>query len=337
MSSTKAGIIPKISIIIVNYRSWAPLKECLESILTLENEAFDYEVIIVDNYSDDGKLAEFSQRFPSFRFIENKGNYGFSNGNNLGAGHASGDYLLFLNPDIVVSQKPIVSLLDYAAKHPQFAVFSLQHKTLSGKMENPFGVFPSLFTINSIIKSMYVRLSGKNLKNKCFQEKVIFPDWVSGSCVFMRSDVFKKIGGWDEDFWLYSEDVDICKRAGDRCGGAVLLCDQHIIHKHGGSTRVNIKKAAFFKAHVIISMHIYFRKHYSGIHHFLLQSIYVFNILLIESLIPAIAGLVFFPVGTLRRYPMIYVNLLKYYFHSLKRGSWLFDTRNIRIPGEKKR
>jgi GT2 family glycosyltransferase len=325
----------KISFIIVNYKSWTPLKECLDSIVSLKGNAnFEYEVIIIDNKSNDNKLESFASLYPGYNFIENEGNYGFSNGNNLGARYATGDYLLFLNPDTIVSEKPLNYLLNFANNNPEYSIYSLQQKRPSGSNEYPFNSFPSFWTVNSILKSLYEHLSGSKLKKKCDRNEVIYPDWVSGSFVFIRKNIFHEIGGWDEDFWLYSEDTDLCKRARDKAGPVALLCRQNIIHKHAGSTRSNTAISAFFKAHVHISKHIYFNKHYKGINNFLIQLFFMLNAMLLEKLIPAMAGLIFFPVAKLRKYPFIYIYLLKYYINSLIKGSWLIDIKNIKIPGE---
>ena len=110
----------KLSIITVNYRAWIPLERCLNSLMSLQTENFNLEVIIVDNFSNDGRLEEFIEKFPSFNFIKNSGNYGFSNGNNLGAKYATGDFLMFLNSDTIVTQEPIESMLNLAQNNRDY-------------------------------------------------------------------------------------------------------------------------------------------------------------------------------------------------------------------------
>jgi len=322
----------KLSVITVNYRAWIPLERCLNSLLTLKQENFSLEVIIVDNFSNDGKLDEFVEKFPKFKFVKSEGNYGFAYGNNLGARHATGDILLFLNSDTVVSEEPIVSMLNLALQNTQYSIVSSQQVDLNGHNENPFGIFPSFWTINSIIKSIYSLISNKKLSETCENSQVIFPDWVSGSLILIGRDLFDQIDGWDEDYWLYSEDTDLCKKVKDNGGLVVMQCHPPITHQHGGTTRRSLRLTAFYKAMVIMSKHIYFRKHYSGITHFFLQSFLIINTLLLENLIPALIGLILFPFGSARKYLYIYSNMLKYYFKSVLRLSWYIDIKTVRLP-----
>ncbi len=321
-----------ISFIIVNYKGWEPLGACLDSIQSLENIDVSWEVIVVDNASRDGMLEKFRVRYPAFHFIENEGNYGFSYGNNLGARHARGDFLFFLNPDTLITAAPATSMLALARQHPGWSIVSSQQVNAAGKKENPFGIFPSFWTINGLVKTFYRLFTGKSSSGQCQREKIIFPDWVSGSVMLINRKVFELLGGWDEDFWLYSEDVDLCKRASDRGGQVALQCNPPITHRHGGTTRKNRSLTPFFKSHVIISRHIYFRKHFSGLHHFLLQSFLTVNSLVLEGLLPALAGIIFYPAARLRKYFFLYIYLLRYYWHALLRGKWTIDTKNIIFP-----
>lgn len=322
----------KISIIIVNYKSWNVLEKCLNSIVSIENTNISKEVIVVDNFSNSNKLDKFRVLFPAFNFIENKGNYGFSNANNLGAKHSKGDYLLFINPDTIISNDSILSLVNYSFKNTKCAIVSLQQVNLEGRNENPYNIFPSVWTINGTINFFYNIISKRKLDVDCKRNEVIFPDWVSGSVILIRRDVFDMIGGWDEDFWLYSEDVDLCKRTRNLDREIALICNSRVVHQHGGATRKTIPLTALCKAHVIISKHIYFRKHFSGAHQLFLQIFLTINTLIFDRLFPAIFGLVFYKFGSSRKYLFIYFHLIKYYYNSLKNKSWLIDTKNIIVP-----
>ena len=322
----------KLSVITVNYKAWVPLERCLNSLLSLEPESFTLEVIVVDNYSNDGMLEKFIEKYPSISFIENEGNYGFSCGNNLGSRHATGDFLLFLNSDTIVTREPINAMLDLAQQNPQYSIISSQQVDLNNKEENPYGVFPSFWTINGIIKAVYSLFSKKIIDTNCKDLKVIFPDWVSGSLILIARDQFDLLNGWDEDYWLYSEDADLCKKAKDKGGIVAMLCNPAITHQHGGTTRRTMHLTAFYKAMVIISRHIYFRKHYFGLHHVILQSFLIFNTLLLENLIPALIGIVLFPLSSFRKYFLIYWNMIKYYFRSAGNLTWFIDIKKIKLP-----
>ena len=320
----------KLSIIIVNFKGWESLKGCLNSLVSIkETTALDPEVIVVDNFSNDGNLKKFKKLYPDFLFIENEGNYGFSNGNNRGARYATGEYLLFLNPDTIVSKDAIQDMLSLAKNNLSYHIISVQQKRPSGKPENPFGVFPTGWTINGLIKTIYLQLSKKYFKKYCGSQRVIFPDWVSGSVLMIKQEIFKKIGGWDEDFWLYYEDVDLCKRIRENGGTVALLCDVSIIHQHGGLTRKNKKNIAFYKTEVLKSKHIYFHKHFTGISQILLQLFLVINTIFLEKLVPAIFGLIFIPFFRVRVHLFIYFYLWKYYFLALGKKTWIIPSKLI--------
>jgi GT2 family glycosyltransferase len=102
---------PRLSVVIVNYRSWKRLSACLDSIETCCREGLCPEVIVVDNHSGDGRLPEFQERYAGFRFIASDENFGFAHGCNLGASEAAGEFLLFLNPDTIVTAGALSGLL----------------------------------------------------------------------------------------------------------------------------------------------------------------------------------------------------------------------------------
>ena len=322
----------KLSVIIVNYRGWDPLERCLNSLNCLAGASFSSEIIVVDNNSDDGQFESFSKQFPSVRFIENTGNYGFSNGNNLGAENSTGKYILFLNPDTVVSLPALNSMLEFLENQKEKTIVSCQQENESGKNENPFGVFPSFKTLTGISRAIYRLFSPKNqMKTNCVDQSVLYPDWVSGSLILMLREDFKKLGGWSEDFWMYYEDVDLCKRVADKGGRIAFLCNTKIMHQHGGLTRKNSNQTAFFKTEVLKSKHIYVSKHFDGITGCLMQSFLVINNLIIERLLPALFGLFLFFIPKMRVQLFVYFYLLAYYFKSIGHSSWLSGPRSVQF------
>lgn len=311
-----------LSVIIVNYRGWEPLSRCLGSLNCLVDADFSSEVIVVDNHSNDGKLKEFSSRFPSIRFIENKGNLGFSSGNNLGVEKSQGKYLMFLNPDTVVNLDALTEMIRESEQNSEYHILSCQQQDEAGKDENPYGDFPSFKTLTGINRVIYRLFSPEKSIDKCEGRSVIFPDWVSGSLILIRRKIFKQAGGWSEDFWLYFEDVDLCKRMTDLGGKTAFLCNTRIMHQHGGVTRQNIKLKSYTKAQVLVSRHIYTSKHFEGAKKVLLHVYQViFNLL--ELLIPAALGLLLYFLPATRMYLHLFDNLLKYYIKSIFRRTWL--------------
>ena len=128
---------------------------------------------------------------------------------------------------------------------------------------------------------------------------------------------------------MYYEDVDLCKRLSDKGGKVALLCDIRVMHKHGGSTRRDISQSGFFKAEALKSKHIYISKHFSGIKGCFMQLFLIINNLIIERLIPALFGLIFFVNPNARAHLYLYFNLLSYYFKVVRRRSWVPGPRSV--------
>ncbi|MFA5326683.1 MAG: glycosyltransferase family 2 protein [Prolixibacteraceae bacterium] len=319
-----------ISIVIVNYRGWKDLERCLFTLESIGNGHFTFEVIIVDNCSNDGRLAEFIARFPKFSFFVNSGNNGFSNGCNVGAASSKGTYLLFLNPDIEASEMAITGLLEASQLNQDIMILSCKQLNSNLKEERQVRFFPSYLTLNGMMRAFYRKANQNELSVKFSPEnEIVYPDWVSGSVIFISKANFEILGGWDESFWLYYEDVDLCFRT-RLAGGKVALTNKvQMIHNHGGSTRVNLQTAALTKAEVIISLHVFLSKHNSGIRALGLHFMVIAGGLT-SKLIPALLGIPLFFVKRLNVYSRLYLLLVTYYFQAVGRRSWL-SSRSIKF------
>jgi GT2 family glycosyltransferase len=134
-------------------------------------------------------------------------------------------------------------------------------------------------------------------------------------------DDYHSLKGFDEDYWMYFEDVDLCKRA-TNIGGLIAFCNNITIeHNHGGSSRINKAVASLTKAEVQISRHIYFSKHKSGIQKVLIQFFLISNNLISFGLV-AFAGILLFFIPKLFLRTLIYIKLIRYYASVLTSGSW---------------
>lgn len=319
----KETINPNISIIIVNYKSWEPLSLCLNSIVEIDQNLFSFEVIVVDNYSDDTILKTFVNKYPSFQFIENTANNGFSNACNLGAQKAKGSYLFFLNPDTIINKEALATLLKLAKENPMYGIVSCNIINAKGSINKENKPFPSFLTLFGLTKIIYKAFYSKHLKERFNSSKrVVFPDWVTGSAIFISKEWFDKIGGWDEDFWMYFEDVDLCKKVCNRGGLVALTRDAKIIHRHGGATRINKSTEALTKTEVLISNHIYINKHFKGFKKQVLLITFVINTFII-NLLSAVFGALFFFIPKLHVRFIIFINLVYYYIGVIKNNSWL--------------
>ncbi|WP_445957881.1 glycosyltransferase family 2 protein [Yeosuana sp.] len=312
-----------VSIIIVNYKSWKHLQDCLDSITKISQDRFSYEVIVIDNHSNDNKFDEFYKNHPPFKFFLNSGNNGFSNGCNYGVSKAVGEYFLFLNPDTIVTKDAILKMLQLARENLQYGVISCTKINNVGKPEKEIRFFPKSYTLFGTSRAIYNLINKKKI-NEVFNsiKSIVFPDWVSGSIIFTSKKWFEKIGGWNEDYWLYLEDVDFCKRISNAEGKVALLRTTKIIHNHGGASRINVKTSALTKAEVIISKHTYIHNHFTGITKFFSQFLLVF-FGVITKLVLAIIGSILFFVPKLYMNALLFLNLIRYYINALMTKTWI--------------
>ncbi len=242
----------ELSIVIVNYRSWEYLSKCLSSIL-LGSWLKQQEVIVVDNFSNDGFINEFLEKFPTIKFVQNTRNAGFAAACNLGAAHSSTPNLLFLNPDTLVKDEPIIAVLDFLKANLSIEMAACLQ---NGNWRKHLKYFPSLAMQFAPIRSLRQSLS-KTKPVAMGSENVLFPDWITGSFIMISKNAFERINGWNEAFWMYSEDTDLCWRH-KKAGGKIALLTNHAIeHLHGGASRKNRKTTILTKSMVIQSKHLY--------------------------------------------------------------------------------
>lgn len=308
-----------LSIIIVCHNGWEQLDKCLDALDSFTGENFKTEVIIVDNKSDDDAIYKTKKRFPKFRFINNKINGGFANGCNMGAGNASGEFILFLNPDTVAAESEIENLLRIAEQNPEFKIVSCRQVNNSGKENIAYGPFPTMFNLTGFQRAIF---GSRMSEVRRLKSEVRFPDWISGSVVLIKNETFKKLDGFDEDYWMYYEDVDLCRRVRDIDGEIAFCSNITIEHNHGGSSRINLKTTSLTKTEVLISRHVYISKHKIGFARIIIQIFLVTNNL-ISGCIMALPGLVLFFIPKVFSRTLIYYKLIRYYAGSLFRLSWI--------------
>lgn len=312
-----------ISIIIVNYRGWKALDECLESIEVIISRTLTFEVIIVDNFSNDGQFPVFKQKYSKFTFIENSGNNGFSNGCNFGAGIASGNHFLFLNPDTKLTFEALETLLQTAVSHPEIGILSCLQINENNVFYKQNNLFPALGRFFGIARSLFRKLNKANLDKRFNNDNDLFyPDWVTGAVIFISREWFTKIKGWNEDYWLYFEDVDLCKKISDSGGKVAVTRKATIFHQHGGASRLNNKTKALTKTEVIISKHVYIGNQFSTGIQFYLHSLLIIGVLL-EKILLSVTSLFLFFIPKLKVNRLMLKNLSVYYFNAVQKQTWI--------------
>ena len=177
----------------------------------------------------------------------------------------------------------------------------------------PHGLYFNFWTVSNTIRQFYILFSKSKMRKKTIDgKKVIFLGWISGSFVLIRKKDFDSIGGWDEDYWMYGEDMDFCKRASEHNIQTCVLYDWFYYHAHGGSSRRNKDIELITKAELISSKHIYIEKHLKGIEkkmtHYLLISTKFIELI--------------FSAPFSKFYRVLLFNLLKYWKKSIKTKKW---------------
>jgi len=311
-----------LSVVIVNYRSWEVLAECLDSFVQYRPK-ISYEIIVVDNDSQDGQLESFSQKYSSVKFIKNIGNYGFSHGCNLGAENASGEYLLFLNPDVILTDSPAIDeMVNFAKENSNVGITSCRTINPKGKPEREISFLNPWLTIGWI-RLLYRIVYKKNL-SELFPENddIWYPEWIAGSVVTINKDFFKLIGLWSQQsFWMYSEDPDLCRKARNKNKEIALLRNVELKHAHGGSSRRNPKTTAITKSEVVTSSHVYVQLYSQGLNRLLLHSIIFLNTILSQILRILLTLPIFWKVS-FKANILVLIATSKYYIIAFINRTW---------------
>lgn len=224
----------RFSIIIVSWNVCDLLRQCLRS---LPEGA---EVIVVDSASGDGTPEMVARDFPDVRLFASRENLGFSKGNNVGLAAATGEYLFILNPDTVVEPGALDRLGQYLDAHPRVAVVGPQLVFADGQLQSSRRRFPTPWS--AIFEStwlqdyappgMFDRLYARDLP----ADRAVEVDWVVGAAMLLRREACRQVGGFDEGFFMYSEEVDLCKRLKDAGWGIANDPGARVIHHEGRSS-----------------------------------------------------------------------------------------------------
>jgi len=256
-----------LSIIIVNYNVKHFLEQCLYSALKAANNMDSVEIFVVDNNSSDSSMAYLNPKFPSVTFLENKENLGFSKANNVALKQCVGEYVLFLNPDTIVTEDCFSAAINFFKDHKDCASLGVRMLDGTGKfLPESKRSFPS--PITSFYK--LVGLAFLFPKSKVFnkyalgyldENKSHEVDVLAGAFLMVRKDLLDTVGSFDETFFMYGEDVDLSYRLQQSGLKNYYLGELPIIHFKGESTKrgsLNYVKM-FYNA-----MSIFVSKHYGG-------------------------------------------------------------------------
>ncbi|MBE2182548.1 MAG: glycosyltransferase family 2 protein [Anaerolineae bacterium] len=208
--------MPLVSIVIVSWNVKALLANCLASIYET-TAGLAVEIIVVDSNSGDGTVELIGRDFPHVKLLALADNVGFSRGNNLGIGISTGEYIFLLNPDTLVKPETIQQLAAYLNDHPEVGIVGPRTLNGDGTTQSTRRRFPTLLT--GLFESTWLQSIAPKAIMRCYyvqdqpDDGTFEVDWVQGSALMFRREVFAQIGGMDEGFMMYSEELDWCKRA----------------------------------------------------------------------------------------------------------------------------
>lgn len=312
----------KLSIIIVNYRSWRYLQNALDTLQP--GFPMDWEIIVVDNESEPETFDQFRHKYPWVKFIASQRNVGFGFGCNLGARLAGGDDLLFMNPDVVANSKNIRSLMRVKDNHPDVALIAPKQVNQYGRPQKVHDEFPDLHNQSKIVRSLLRLFWSSRFGTTATSDATLtYCDWLTGSFLLVSRKDFDAMGGWSEDYWMYAEDADLCRRAHDLGMRVAYAPNIQVVHAHGGSSRINVDIKAMSKLEVIISKHVYAHNHFRGARRSMMHFLIGFLRLPMLLITSALDLLTLHLIPALRVRSKILVGLLKYYAGTRKSGTWL--------------
>jgi GT2 family glycosyltransferase len=239
----------KLSIIIVNYASKHYLEACIDSICD-KIGCNNVEIIVVNN--DYRENLDFLGGYQNLTIVNLPDNIGFGAANNVGVKKSTGKYILFLNPDTIMETANIDAILKKIKQDRQVGVMGIKVLDADKNIQK-WSIGQEDVNLKSLIKENLL-----SFKNKQLAINNAELSWVSGAAFIMSKQLFLQIGGFDEKFFLYYEDVDLCKRIRKQ-GKKIKISSEMVIIHFGGGSHIdkNKQKAAYF-----LSQDYYFKKHF---------------------------------------------------------------------------
>lgn len=253
----------QLSVIILNYNVRYFLELCVLSVQkAIQN--LDAEIIVVDNHSSDESSVLMKTQFPSIRYIENATNYGFPKGNNIAVAAAKGEYICILNPDTVVAENTFEKILAFAKSKTDLGIVGCKLIDGSGNflpeskrgIPTPWVAFTKIFGLyklfpkSSFFNKYYAQHLGENQTGKV--------DILVGAFMVMKRELYNELGGFDENCFMYADDIDLSYRALQNGKSNYYFAETTVIHYKGESTTRDQK----YMKHFQDAMQFFYKKHF---------------------------------------------------------------------------
>ncbi len=232
----------ELAVVIVSYNTSQLLDDCLGSVFKADKPRGGMQVIVVDNHSRDDSVSMVKKKYPQVELIRNKKNTGFAFPNNQGVAIADSKFVLFLNSDTVVKRYALVKPLKYLKNHPKAGAITIKLFLKDGSIDfdnhrgfpDPWTSFCKLFGLSSLFPNSTLfnnyHLGYKNL-NRIHAIPV-----AAGSFLMMPTKLFRQLGGWDDTYFFYGEDIDLCYRIGEAGYKIIYYPKVSTLHLRGASS-----------------------------------------------------------------------------------------------------
>ena len=280
-----------LSIIIINYKSVGHVLNCVKSIYK-ETHEYNFEIIVVDNNSEDDSEAKILSAFPNIIWLQPGYNAGFARANNAGMRIAKGEFILILNADTIITNNALDKTIDLFKKKNDAVACGVQLLNPDGTKQISGAYFKS-GGLNVLLPLPYfgrlIRYIGYKLKTKIPSVKEVVAeqevDWIVGAFIMVKKEVLQTAGMFDEDFFMYAEEIEWCSRLG-KSGKLYLFEEPKIIHLGGGASsgyyntnNDNSKNLWSKKAtQIIVSTILRIRKQFGIFYYLLICFFYIIEI-----------------------------------------------------------
>ncbi|WP_223065893.1 glycosyltransferase family 2 protein [Paenibacillus caui] len=260
-----------LSIIIVNYNTRDLTLDCLQSVYD-SRTAYRYEVILIDNHSSDGSVQAIAERYLQVTVIANDNNAGFAKANNQGMNIAKGRYILLLNSDTVVQPDTLHTMVSFMDSRPDVGASGCKIILPDGSLDKackrgfptPSASFYYAFGFSKLFPD---RPRFNQYQLGYLDPDDSYPvDCLVGAFMMVRREVIDQVGGLDEDFFMYGEDIDWCYRIKEAGWGIYYNSDTYIVHYKGGSARRRPLKIVYeFHRAMVLFHRKHFRRKYNAV------------------------------------------------------------------------
>ena len=261
-------IMPDFSVIIVSFNTQDQILNCLASIFGQLN-GVDGEIFVVDNNSTDGTPQTIKEKYPSLQLIANHENLGFAKANNLAIKRASGKYIILLNSDTILKSCFFDQVIQFMESRQDVGIAGCLLRNTDGSVQtSAYANYPGILTeivgysfLNVFLNrvSPFRKYPGKYALSPEEHQRAQEVAHVTGACMIIRKQVFDDVGLFDENFFMYREETDLCKRTSEKGWKIYLYPSVEVIHHHKQSSKKLSDRGVNYR---MTSHYLYFQKHY---------------------------------------------------------------------------